>query len=397
MRPVARGNFNNRFNVNSYNYNNRASCGIAFLLAWGLIAMKTYKNLYNKLYSFENLQLAYEKAKHHKTTMPAVKEFEEHWRLNLCLLIKELSEQTYKPQPLKKFILRDPKTRTICVSQFRDRIIHHALVNILQPIFEPRFIYNSYASRRGKGTLPAIKRFDTFVKKVTKNGKLISNARNANDIQGYALKADIKHYFDTVDHKTLLNILTKRIKDEKVLWLTKVILDNYKSGASGRGMPLGNWTSQFFANIYLNELDQFIKHQLKAKYYIRYVDDFVILHPNKTVLIGYEKQIKNFLQKLKLELHPDKCKIIPLKRGISFLGFRIFCRHKLILQRNLRKIRNKLKERLKLYKTKCIDAEDIQETLQGWNAYAMQGNTYKLRNQLFQTIQQELNIHFSYF
>ncbi|MCK4670296.1 MAG: hypothetical protein KAT43_03755 [Nanoarchaeota archaeon] len=368
--------------------------------------MKTFRHLFEKLISLENLQDAYQKAKKHKSKSPAVIKFEKHWRLNLINLHKELKTRTYQPQPLKTFILRDPKTRTICVSQFRDRIVHHALVNILQPIFEPRFIYDSYASRKNKGTFPALKRFNTFLKKVTKNGKLRSDARNANDVCGFVLKADIKHYFDTVDHKILLKIINRYIKDEKVLWLIRLILNNHYSKLPGKGsanqrfadlssqaqkgMPLGNWTSQFFANIYLDELDQYIKHKLKIKYYLRYVDDFVILHQSKNMLIRYKKQIESFLHSLTLELHPDKCKIIPLKRGISFLGFRCFYYYKLVRQRNIRKIYSKLKDMLEFYKSKNIDAKDIQETLRGWNAYAMQGNTYKLREILAITIKQEL-------
>ncbi len=385
-------NNNDNFNINTNDNinNNRPALGIATPNLRD-IPMKTYKNLYGELCSYENLERAYEKAKHHKTSTKAAIEFEKNWQPNLCTLMNELREQTYTPQSLRKFILRDPKTRTICVSDFRDRIIHHALINILQPIFEPRFIHDSYASRRGKGTLPAIKRLDKFMHKVTKNGRLISTARNANQVQGYALKADIKHYFDTVDHNILLNIIAKRIKDSNVLWLTQVILDNYNAGLPSKGMPLGNWTSQFFANIYLNELDQYVKHQLKAKQYIRYVDDFIILHQNKMVLAGYENRIKSFLQTLQLELHPEKCKIISLSKGISFLGFRTFYHHKLILQRNLRKIHNKLKQMLEQYKTKSIDAQDINETLHGWNAYAKQANTYKLRTKLTQTTQKQLN------
>lgn len=352
--------------------------------------MITFNKLFEKLISIENLTDAYLKARKNKSNNPAVIKFEKHWQLHLANLHKELKTKTYQPAPLKTCILRDPKTRTICVSEFKDRIVHHALVNIIQPIFEPRFIYDSYASRKNKGTHPALKRFYIFLRKVTKNGKQRPDARNANDIQGFALKADIKHYFETVDHTILLEIINRTIKDEKVLWLTKIILNNHNSKVPGKGMPLGNWTSQFFANIYLNELDQYIKYKIKAKYYLRYVDDFIILHQNKNVLIKYEKQIKAFLRTLNLELHPDKCKIIPLKRGISFLGFRCFYHYKLVRQRNIRKIYNRLKEMLKLYKSKSIDQEDIQKTLQGWNAYAMQGNTYKLRKKLTMKIIQEI-------
>ena len=171
--------------------------------------MKTYKNLSEKLFSLDNLYDSYWKARKGKTNTKTVQRFEEHYKLHLAVLFKELHNRTYKPIPLKKFVLRDPKTRTICVSAFRDRIVHHALVNILQPIFEPRFIYDSYASRKGKGTLPALKRFTYFLRKVTCNGKLAPCAQNKNVVTGFALKADLKRYFDTVDHELLLQIIRK--------------------------------------------------------------------------------------------------------------------------------------------------------------------------------------------
>ena len=143
-------------------------------------------------------------------------------------------------------------------------------------------------------------------------------------MQGYALKADIKHYFDTVSHKKLMGIISKRIADIDVRDLILKILNNYNAKQDGKGMPLGNLTSQFFANIYLNELDQFIKHNLKVKYYLRYVDDFIMLHKSKNQLESWKTEISSFLQnELLLELHPQKSKIIPLGRGIDLLGFQV--------------------------------------------------------------------------
>ena len=156
-------------------------------------------------------------------------------------------------------------------------------------------------------------------------------------IKGYTLKADIKHYFETVDHKILLDIIKSKIKDKKIIWLIKQILDNFNTKIKGKGMPLGNLTSQFFANVYLNELDYFIKHKLREKYYIRYVDDFVVLHKNKKILEIYKEKINNYLLKhLKLELHKDKSKIIPLKNGVDLLGYRVFGYYKLLRKRNLK-------------------------------------------------------------
>lgn len=353
---------------------------------------KTYKHLFERLISFENLQDAYEKARKHKSNSPSVQKFDAHWRLHLCILMQELRTKTYKPKPLQLFILRDPKTRKICVSDFRDRIVHHALVNILQPIFEPRFIYDSYASRVGKGTSVALKRFDTFLRRVTKNGKCIKDAKNANEVIGFALKADIKHYFDTVDHEILFALISRRVKDDGVLWLTRNILDHYHAKEFGKGMPLGNWTSQFFANVYLNELDQFVKHTLKAKYYVRYVDDFVILHHSKKTVQQYGLKIKEFLETLHLELHPNKCKITSLSRGMSVLGFRFFYHYTLVRERNIRKIYKTLQGMLFQYEFGFLEAQEVLEVLHGWNAYASLGNTYQLRQRLTTWVDGELKV-----
>ena len=179
------------------------------------------ENLYKKIYSFGNLFLAWKKARKGKTLRAHVIKFEENLEKNLLDLQLELKNQFYKPLPLKTFILRDPKTRKISKSDFRDRIVHHALVNIIEPIFDKTFIYDSCANQKGKGTLFTIKRFDKFCKKVSKNFHQSC----------FILKADIKHYFEEVDHEILLNILHRKIADEKVLWLIKQILNNNRTFA----------------------------------------------------------------------------------------------------------------------------------------------------------------------
>ena len=187
--------------------------------------VKTYNNLYSDTISLKNLVLAWRKARKHKTKKLYVIEFKKYLRENMLKLHEELKSQTYKPEPLKTFILRDPKTRKISKSAFRDRIVHHALVNVIEPIFDKGFIYDSCANRIGKGNLFALKRLDCFVKKVSRNGKL-NGWFNENQIKGYCLKADIQHYFDEVNHEILLEILMKRITDEKVIWLISRILEN---------------------------------------------------------------------------------------------------------------------------------------------------------------------------
>lgn len=305
--------------------------------------MITYDNLLGKLCSLENLRLALKKARKGKTKKWYVQEFEANLENELIKLKFELETQTYKPKPLKKFVIRDPKTRVIYASVFRDRVVHHAVCNLIEPIFEKIFIHDTYANRKEKGVHTALKRFDKFKRKVSQNGKPVNSARDNNMVVGYVLKADVKHYFDNVDHEILLKTLRKKITDEKVLQLIKTILENHDMKVSGKGMPLGNLTSQFFANVYLSELDYFVKHNLKAKYYIRYVDDFIIFHRSRQELVLYKWLINNFLkQRLKLELHPEKSKIIPLHNGVNFLGFRIFYHYKLPRESNLRNFERKM-------------------------------------------------------
>ncbi|MDP4012579.1 MAG: reverse transcriptase domain-containing protein [Candidatus Nanoarchaeia archaeon] len=353
--------------------------------------MKTYNNLYGELYSFKNLELAFKKAKKRKSKRPYVKEFEANLLNELNKLKQELEYQTYKPQQLKRFIVRDPKTRTIHASSFRDRVVYHALVNIISPIFEKRFIHDSYASRINKGTHNAILRFDKFKRKVSNNGRLVKNAKDNNSVKGYILKADIRHYFETVDHEVLLNVLERRIKDERVIWLIKQILNNFDIKIAGKGMPLGNLTSQFFANIYLNELDYFVKQEIRARYYIRYVDDFVIMHQQKDVLESYKQKIDYYLMNsLKLKLHSDKSKIIPLKNGVTFLGYKNFYYYRLLRKNNKRRFERDFNEKLILLKEGVLVKDNILEGLQGWFGYAIWANTYRLRKEVIARI---VNLH----
>src|SRR3989338_1441840 len=315
----------------------------------------------------------------HITLKPYVIEFEHHLKLNLVRLRKELLLQTYKPRSLETFIIRDPKTRKISKSDFRDRVVHHAIRNIIEPLFEKCFIFDSFANRLGKGTFKAIERFEHFARKVSRGFTRPC----------FVLKADIRHYFETVDHKILLSILQRRIKDKQLLWLIKIILQNYQTEAKGKGMPLGNLTSQFFANVYLNELDQYIKHVIKAKYYIRYVDDFVILGNYPEDLQILRDKIETFCDKhLALYLHPDKSKIHNLKNGVGFLGMRLYPHHRRIKKKNIRRV----ERRMLLLKTDCEDGnvtrEKVVEHFEGWLAYISNANTFKYRKHLVRKFNQ---------
>ncbi len=342
--------------------------------------MADYHNLYGSIYNYENLLLAWRNAKKGKTKRRYIKRFQRNLKENLLKLQEELVNQTYQPCDLKPFILRDPKTRKISKSAFRDRVVHYALCLLIVPIFEEDFIYDSHANQIGKGTLKAIKRFDEFKRKVSKN-----NTREC-----YVLKADIKHYFEEIDHRVLIEIIRRKIKDKKVIWLIEKILS---VNNNNKGMPLGNLTSQFFANLYLNDLDQYIKHGLKAKYYIRYVDDFVILHESKEQLEKWKDEINLFLkEKLKIELHPSKSNVLRLSSGINFLGFRIFYHYKLIRKSNLKNSERKFNNLRILFDEEVIGREKALESLEGWLAYCSHANTYKYRKHLIR----DFNRYFSH-
>ena len=333
--------------------------------------MKTYRKIFDKIISLENLELAYKKARKGKTKKDYVIEFESNLKENVLQLHTELKNETYKPEPLKTFTLRDPKTRVISKSAFRDRVIHHAICNIIESIFDKTFINECCANRKGKGNLYALSLFDKYKKKVTNN-----NTKTA-----FCLKADIRHYFFEVNQEILLNILRRKIKDERTINLINKILKNYPD--KEKGMPLGNLTSQFFANVYLNELDYFVKHKLRAKYYVRYVDDFVILHENRIQLEVWKFFINKFLKEnLQIELHPEKSRVIPLSRGVDFVGFRNFYYYRLLRKRNVKNMLNKIKS----FKGGFVSYEKLLESFQGWNAYAKWANSHKLRKSVLERV-----------
>ena len=327
-------------------------------------------DLYAKLCSYENLEFALQKARKGKTLKPYVVAFEADLPHNLAKLRNELLFQTYHPKPLETFILRDPKTRKISKSDFRDRVIHHAICNIIEPFFEKNFIADSFANRIRKGTLKAIERFEYFARKVSRGFTQPC----------YVLKADIRHYFDTVDHNILLSLLKKKICDNNIISLITIILNNHQTADKGKGMPLGNLTSQFFANVYLNELDQFVKHTLKANHYIRYVDDFVILDISRQRLAEYKGKIEYFLAtRLNLNLHPNKSRILLLENGVGFLGIRLYPHHKRIIKKNVLRFDQKLTFLKKQYGAEIIEREKVVEHFEGWLAHIAHANTFKYR------------------
>ena len=237
LRRLDNGN-NSELNGNNRNWNRNLANDnrtreIAFLRTFIIFIMKTYKHLYWRICCLSNLILAWRKARKGKTLKPYVIEFENNLKENLLKLHEELRSQIYAPEPLKTFILRDPKTRKISKSAFRDRVVHHAIVNVLELIFDKRFIQDSCANRKGKGNLYALNRFDEFKRKVSGNGMIVTDRfNNLNYVRGYCLKADIKHYFQEVDHEILIKIISKKVNDELTINLIKKVLDNNVGGGA---------------------------------------------------------------------------------------------------------------------------------------------------------------------
>ncbi len=263
--------------------------------------------IFHKIISLENLFLAWREFKKGKCKKKDVLEFQLNLEDNLFLLHRQLNDKTYQHYHYTPFYISDPKLRHIHKATVKDRVLHHAIFRILYPIFDKTFIFDSYSCRLNKGTHRAVKRLKRFCLKLSQNNRKTI----------FALKCDIRKFFDSVDQDILLQLIKKKIKDKDTIWLIEKIISSFEEG-----LPLGNVTSQLFANIYLNELDQFIKHKLKIKNYLRYCDDFIILSDDKNYLIGLVEKINDFLNKrLKLNLHLDKIIMRKYRQGIDFVGY----------------------------------------------------------------------------
>jgi len=259
----------------------------------------------------ENLLTSWSEFKRGKTKKSDVQEFQFSLGDNLFRLHEKLRTKTYAHGPYQSFYVRDPKLRHIHKATVEDRVVHQALFRILYHHFNPKFIFDSYSSRLEKGTHAAVYRLEKFVRKATLNYQK----------PVLALKCDVKKFFANIDQQILLNLIKKTINDPDVIWLIEKIIFSFAE-APNKGLPLGNVTSQLFSNIYLNELDYYVKHELRQKYYLRYCDDFLILHQEREYLVNLIKPIGEFLQtELKLTLHPDKIIIRKLRQGIDYLGY----------------------------------------------------------------------------
>lgn len=312
--------------------------------------------MFERIISLENLLSAWREFKRGKAQKQDVQEFELELEESLFEINRSLSERAYRPEPYVSFFVTDPKLRHIHKAGVRDRVVHQAIFRILYPLFDKTFIHDSYSCRVGKGTHRGVRQLKRYLAKATANYRR----------PAYALKCDIKKFFDSIDHGILLSLVRTQVNDKDVLWLLDKIVASFP-----HGLPLGNVTSQLFANVYLNELDQWAKRELKAKYYLRYCDDFLLLHRDRAYLESLVPQIAGFLaDRLKLELHPKKVSIQKVSQGVDFLGY-VVLPHAVVL-------RTRTKRRM-LRRLAVDKSDSVKQSYLGLLSHA---NTFKLRKRV---------------
>ena len=304
----------------------------------------SFGHSYQDIISLENLLDAWREFLNGKRSRKDVRAFESNHMDNIQNLHTDLKNKSYRHGGYISFNISDPKPRIIHKATVRDRLLHHALYRKLYPFFDTTFVFDSYSCRDNKGIHKALNRFKSFYYKVSRNG-----TRTA-----WVLKCDIRKFFASMQHEKLLQILSEPIPNADINTLLKEIISSFES-APGKGLPLGNLTSQLFANVYMNEFDQFVKHSLRAKYYIRYADDFVFLNEDKDYLEALIPQLNQFLEdNLKLTMHPDKVYIKSFASGVDFLGWVHYPDHRVLRTVSKRRMfarlrENTSKERLNSY------------------------------------------------
>jgi retron-type reverse transcriptase len=353
--------------------------------------MKRQGYLWNDIIAFDNLLAAARQAQKGKRFRSNVLAFNYNLEIELLQLQAELQTKTYQPGDYRTFEILDPKPRIISAAPYRDRVVHHALCNSIVPLFENTFISDSYANRTGFGTHRALDRFIQF-----------------SCSSQYVLQCDIRKYFPSIDHEILKALIHRHIKCPDTLWLIDLIIDSsnpqeavaeYFAGDDlltpvlrRKGLPIGNLTSQFFANIYLNGFDHFIKEQLHIKRYLRYVDDFALFSgDHRSHLADARLQIEAYLTTLRLKIHPIKSQLFETRTGTNFVGFRIFPNSKnkplkpkiRVRNDNLRRARRRFRQLQQDYSHYRISLEQLTQCLRSWEAHLKHADTYHLRQEIF--------------
>ncbi|MGJ3253254.1 MAG: RNA-directed DNA polymerase [Elainellaceae cyanobacterium] len=347
--------------------------------------MKRYGNLWPQIIDFENILLAARNAQKGKRFRDNVLAFNYNLEHELNQIQRLLQTKTYQPGAYRTFQIREPKPRTISAAPYRDRVVHHALCNVIMPILERSLIFDTYANRWGFGTHRALHRFTQF-------------ARSSR----YILQCDIRKYFPSIDHEILKTLLRCKIKCLDTLWLIDTIIDNSNEQEPvivhfpedelltplqrRRGLPIGNLTSQCFANIYLSNFDHFIKEQLKVSKYLRYVDDFALFSDDRMFLTEAKAIIENYLVDLRLKIHPVKSQLYKTEIGANFVGFRVFPNHIRVRSENLRRSRRRLRRLKHEYKINQVSFTTLTQSIQSWGTHLKHADSWRLRDDIFTTL-----------
>ena len=332
---------------------------------------------------WENLLLAYRKAAVGKRGRWAAAHFEHRLADRLLGLQSELLDGSYRPGGYRHFMIREPKRRKISAAPFGDRVVHHALCNVIEPLFEARFHPHSYANRTGKGTHAAVDRLQTLARRYR-----------------YVLRMDIRQHFASLDHAVLRAELAPVIADDRVMGLVDVILaggagvladqydmvyfngDDLLAAERPRGLPIGNLTSQFWSNCYLNPFDWFVARELGCKAYLRYVDDFALFADRPAKLWEWQRHIVERLAALRLAAHPV-VQVMPVTQGIPWLGFVVFPTHRRLKRRNVINFRQRLSGRLDDYQAGRISFAELDASVKGWVNHVRYADTWGLRRHVF--------------
>ncbi len=338
----------------------------------GVAIPQSYGHLFEQICTFNNLYQAYLKARRNKRYRDEVLAFSRNLEENLLTIREQLLAGTYRTGHYHEFVVHDRKTRTVRALPFRDRVVHHAICTIIEPLFEHKMISDSYACRVGKGTHQAADRLEHFLR--------CAKARWGTF---YVLKADVHKYFPHIRHDVLLRILQRTIHDRRTMDLiTEIVGSSHEPGVPDVGLPIGNLTSQLFANVYLDVLDHFIKEQLRCRYFCRYMDDFLLLAQDKATLHTWRQEIEQCLGSLGLTLN-SKTQISPTAQGVEFLGYRMWPTHRLLRQDSVKRIRRDLRGLAKAYATGQISLNRVTQSIQSWLAHCQHAATYRLRHKLF--------------
>jgi RNA-directed DNA polymerase len=344
--------------------------------------------LYEQVCTWENFNLAWRKAARGKRGREPAASFEYRLEDNLLRLQQELRDGTYRPGPYTSFYIHDPKHRLISAAPFRDRVVHHALCNVIEPFFERRFIADSYANRVGKGTHRALDRCQAFARRYR-----------------YVLQCDVRQFFPSIDHAILKGVLGRVIDDPDVMWLVERILesgvgvlseayemawfpgDDLFAVGRPRGLPIGNLTSQFWANCFLDPFDHFVKRELRCCKqrggYLRYVDDFLLFADDKPTLWAWRAAVLARLARLRLTIHERRAHPRPVTEGIPFLGFTVFPAERRLKRRKGIAYRRRLQALLAAYAAGEVSLEQVDASVRGWVNHVRYGDTWGLRQSLF--------------